>query len=180
MGVKYINNHYDRIKNSDEEEIVLSKSTDKYRFDVSSPAEEEKNSAEIDLDPKAQKEVASFIKGSKNKVVMFALEWCEFCWSVRKILDKYDVEFQSIDLDSVEFSEDKIGSNMRHVLEQENDWKTLPQIYIGEEFVGGCTDLFDRCISGELQKMFDKYDISYDKTVDLNPYDLLPGWLHPR
>ena len=34
-----------------------------------------------------------------------ALEWCEFCWSVRKILDKYNIQYRSIDLDSVEYSD---------------------------------------------------------------------------
>jgi len=164
-----------------EEEVIISKSTDNFRFDVESPADDEDTNAEkTELDAKAQDKVASYIAGSSSKVVMFALEWCEFCWSVRKILDQFGVECQSIDLDSVEFSEEKMGAKMRDVLDHDNDWKTLPQIYIGGEFVGGCTDLFDLCINGELQKMFDKHGLSYDKSVDLNPYDLLPGWLHPR
>jgi len=181
-GERYLSTPlFDNISSDmDEEEIVISKSTNKYRFDVNMPTEEETSVTTLELDEKAKKQVSEFVTGSKNKVVMFALEWCEFCWSVRKILDKFNVEYQSIDLDSVEYSEDKLGSKMRHVLEQENDWKTLPQIYIGEEFVGGCTDLFDKCINGDLQKMFDKYDIHYDRSVELNPYDLLPGWLHPR
>jgi len=164
-----------------EEEVIISKSTDNFRFDIESPAAEEDESAKKTvLDVTAQDKVASYIVGSNKKVVMFALEWCEFCWSVRKILDQFDVECQSVDLDSVEFSEDKMGAKMREVLEHDNDWKTLPQIYIGGEFVGGCTDLFDLCINGDLQGMFDKHGLSYDKSVSLNPYDLLPGWLHPR
>ncbi|WP_455221170.1 hypothetical protein [Kaarinaea lacus] len=56
----------------------------------------------------------------------------------------------------------------------------MPQIYIGGEFIGGCTDLFDRCIDKSLQQLLDNYDIPYDKSVDIDPYKLLPSWLHPR
>jgi cysteine synthase len=36
-------------------------------------------------------------------VVMFALEWCEFCWSVRRLFRAFDIPYRSIDLDSVEY-----------------------------------------------------------------------------
>jgi cysteine synthase A len=35
-----------------------------------------------------------------NAVVMFDLEWCEFCWAVRKLLARLGVAFASVDLDS--------------------------------------------------------------------------------
>jgi len=163
-----------------EEEMVISTSTNSNRFDMDTPADADDEEMPKEIDAQAARQVEAFIEDSKDKVVMFALEWCEFCWSVRKILEKYGVECRSIDLDSVEYSEDDLGLKMRHALDQTNDWKTLPQIYIGNEFVGGCTDLFDKCIDGSMQKMFDDNQIQYDKSVQLNPYDLLPTWLHPR
>lgn len=164
-----------------EEEWALSRSTPGYRFDVdTSDPEEEKVVQEIILDETALAEVEAIIRNQEQPVVMFALEWCEFCWSVRKILDRYGIDYRSIDLDSVEYAENDRGGKIRHVLETANDWKTLPQIYIGGEFVGGCTDLFDRCIDKSLQAMLDNREIPYDKSVHVDPYQLLPGWLHPR
>lgn len=69
---------------------------------------------------------------------------------------------------------------MRHVLEKQNNWKTLPQIYIKDEFIGGCTDLFDGISDGKFAELMSKHKISYDQTVKVDPYKMLPGWLHPR
>ena len=48
-----------------------------------------------------------------NPVVMFALEWCEFCWSVRKLFGRCGIPFHSVDLDSVAFQEDDRGGRIR-------------------------------------------------------------------
>jgi hypothetical protein len=37
---------------------------------------------------------------------------------------------------------------MRAVLDRQSRWKTLPQIYLGGEFIGGCSDLFDGINNG--------------------------------
>jgi cysteine synthase A len=69
---------------------------------------------------------------------------------------------------------------MRAVLDRQNRWKTLPQIYLGGEFIGGCSDLFDGINNGAFAGIMDRYRIPYDKNVNVDPYSLLPGWLHPR
>jgi len=163
-----------------EEEYEISRSTPNYRFDVVEEEEEAPITEDIPLDEIAVKEIQSIILDQENPVVMFGLEWCEFCWSVRKILEKYDIRYRSVDLDSAELAENDRGNKLRHVLEQTNNWPTMPQIYIGGEFIGGCTDLFDRCIDKSLQQLLDNYDITYDRSVDIDPYKLLPSWLHPR
>lgn len=164
-----------------EEEYEISRSTPGYRFDVvEEDVAEEVFSVDVPLDELAVKEIQSIIRDQENPVVMFGLEWCEFCWSVRKILDKYNIDYRSVDLDSAALAENDRGNKLRRVLEKTNNWPTMPQIYIGGEFIGGCTDLFDRCIDKSLQQMLDNYDIPYDKSVDIDPYKLLPGWLHPR
>jgi hypothetical protein len=40
---------------------------------------------------------------AKEPVVLFALEWCEFCWSVRKLFATLGVSFRSIDIDFVAY-----------------------------------------------------------------------------
>lgn len=167
----------------DEAEIAISTSTPSFRFDVEDTTEEEpeeESTGEIELDADAISEVMGIIMDQQQPVVMFALEWCEFCWSVKKIFDKYGVKFQSVDLDSVEYMEQDRGKKMRQVLEKDNDWKTLPQIYFKDEFIGGCTDLFDRINDGRFAELMQKHDIPYDKSVKVDPYKMLPGWLHPR
>ena len=57
---------------------------------------------------------------------------------------------------------------------------TIPQIFMGGEHVGGCTDLFDAWRDGTVPRLLDAKGISYERSETLDPYDLLPKWLHPR
>lgn len=168
--------------NMNDDEIAISVSTPSFRFDVDEPIEDpiEDKAEEVILDDAAIEEVAAIIANKNEPVAIFALEWCEFCWSVRKIFDKYNIKYRSIDIDSVEYMDQDRGKKMRHVLEKQNNWKTLPQIYIGEDFVGGCTDLFDSINDGSFEKLMRKHRIPYNNSVKVDPYSLLPAWLHPR
>ena len=53
------------------------------------------------------------IADPSRPVVMFALEWCEFCWSVRRMLSRFGIAFRSIDLDSVEYQAGDRGGAIR-------------------------------------------------------------------
>jgi len=166
------------------EEIVISRSTPGYRFDVSDatadePAETEPEVA-VELDPAALAEVESILQENQDQVLMFSLEWCEFCWSVRKMLAACDIPYVTVDLDSVAFQENDRGGKILAVLNQKNDWPTTPQIYVGGEFVGGATDLFDVGKAGELQPKLAARNIPYNETINRDPYSFLPTWLHPR
>jgi cysteine synthase A len=124
--------------------------------------------------------VEQTISDSKQPVVVFALEWCEFCWSVRKFFKKVELEFISIDLDSVAYQNDQRGQKIRAALTERTEIKTIPQIFIGGELVGGCTELFDAWKTGSAQALLDKYNASYNAGVTDDPYGFLPTWLHPR
>lgn len=163
-------------------EIAISKSTPNYRFDVSaapapSPATP---AASIVLDDAAIAAVASNIANPDTKVVMFALEWCEFCWSVRKALKEYDIDFKSVDLDSVEYQDDNMGGKMRAALADKTGINTFPQIFIDGEFVGGCTELFDAIKDGSALDKMTKANVAFAADGKPDPYSFLPKWLHPR
>ncbi|MDM0117740.1 cysteine synthase A [Variovorax sp. J22R133] len=160
-------------------ELALSRSTPGYRFDVApaapvAPAEV----ASPALDAGAEAFVDLSVRN--QPVVMFALEWCEFCWAVRNLFARLRVDFESVDVDAVRFKEGDLGVKVRAVLKQRTGSPTMPQIYIAGRHVGGCTDLFDAMRQGELQRWLDAGGIAYDRTVHLDPYSLLPKWLHPR
>jgi len=112
-------------------------------------------------------------------VVLFALEWCEFCWAVRKLFARLGIEYESVDLDSVAYQRDDRGLKIRAALRAEFA-PTIPQIFIGGERVGGCTELFDAMRSGDMQRRLDAAGVDYDHSVKLDPYTLLPNWVHPR
>ncbi len=124
--------------------------------------------------------VADVIADTQQPVVIFALERCEFCWSVRKLFKKLDISYRSVDLDSVEFQEGARGQKIRAVLAEKTSMKTIPQIFIGGEFVGGCTDIFDGWKAGDIQKLLASNGVSYASDIEVDPYSFLPEWLHPR
>jgi cysteine synthase A len=111
---------------------------------------------------------------------MFALEWCEFCWSVRKLFAQLGIEYHSVDLDSVEYQEGNRGGKIRAVLAEQTGAVTIPQIFIGGAHVGGCTDLFDAHGDGTMLQELDAIGVEYRKSAEIDAYSLLPGWLHPR
>lgn len=124
--------------------------------------------------------VANVIADPQQPVVIFALEWCEFCWSVRKLFKKLDIPYRSVDLDSVEFQDGARGQKIRAVLTSKTSIKTIPQIFIGGGFVGGCTDLFDGWKAGNIQKLLATHGVTYASDMEVDPYSFLPEWLHPR
>jgi len=161
------------------EEIALSQSTPNYRFDrrAAAPASPPE-AARIALDAEAEAFVAETV--DEEPVVMFALEWCEFCWSVRKLFARLGIAYRSVDLDSVEYQAGERGGNIRAVLAERTGARTIPQIFIGGEHIGGCTELFDAWREGSVQRRLAANGIGYDAAADVDPYAMLPKWLHPR
>ena len=169
-----------------EDEWEISRSTPNYRFDAATTGKPALKADEADdkpasLDEEALAFVQQVTSDKEQPVVLFALEWCEFCWSVRKLFAKLDIPYQAIDLDSVSFQENNRGSKIRAVLLDQLGSPTIPQIYVGGKHIGGATDLFATYSSGELDKMLDAHKIAMKKMPeDFEPASLLPGWLHKR
>ena len=90
------------------------------------------------------------------------------------------IPYRSVDLDSVTYQADNRGGQIRTALRHRTGIDTIPQIFIAGEFIGGCTELFDAWRSGELQARLQRCGVDYDKALELDPYTLLPTWLHPR
>jgi cysteine synthase A len=169
------------------EEHEISRSTPNYRFDVPIPAApaqcavgQEATVAEAEVTPEAVEFVEKTVLDPDQRVVMFALEWCEFCWSIRKLLSRFGISYRSVDLDSVEFQEDDWGGKVRAAVFERTDFKTIPQVFVGGEFVGGCVEVLDAFKQGRFQALLAEHAVSYDKDADVDVDAMLPSWLHSR
>jgi cysteine synthase A len=162
------------------EELEISRSTPNGRFDVAAAPPPAPQAAAEPVSPEAAAFVESVISDRQRPVTMFALEWCEFCWSVRRMFAKHGIAYRSVDLDSVEYQREGRGGKVRTALSARTSFNTIPQIFVGGEFLGGCTDVFDAYKKGRLQELLDKNDVNYDRSVRVDPYTFLPSWLHPR
>jgi cysteine synthase len=166
-----------------DEELEISRSTPRFRFDappLAAPAPKPEPEPAATVTEVAARFVEDVTHDAARPVVMFALEWCEFCWSVRRMFAEYKIPYRSIDLDSVEYQQDDWGGQIRAALAARTTWKTIPQIFVGGEFVGGCTDAFDAWRNGRLPALLAKHNVAHQGELAGNPYAFLPTWLHPR
>jgi cysteine synthase A len=165
-----------------DEELAVSRSTPNYRFDVSTPAPPPAPvaSAPPAIEADADAFVQQVIGDREQPVVMFALEWCEFCWSVRRLFGKYKIPYRSIDLDSVEYQQGDRGGKIRAALTARTNVATIPQIFVGGELLGGATDVLQAAKAGRLQQLLGANRVSFDARVGDEPLSFLPGWLQPR
>ena len=165
------------------DELALSRSTPSCRFDAPPPAPRAVAVPTVARQPAAlDSEAERFVDATvrDEPVVLFALEWCEFCWSVRKLFARLGIAYRSIDLDSVEYQAGDRGGKIRAVLAERTGAKTIPQVFIGGTHVGGATDLFDAWRHGTARELLTKHGVTFDAAADLDPYSLLPKWLQPR
>jgi len=159
-----------------DEEMEISRSTDGYRFDVSGSA------APATAAEPAKAHATAFVEKTiaENKVTMFALEWCEFCWSVRKMFSAAGINYHSVDLDSVAFQKDNLGGDIRADLRQRCNAPTIPQIFVDGQHIGGATETFDSFNDGSLKAMLAEASVAFNADMDRDAYSFLPSWLHPR
>src|SRR5690606_24310714 len=76
-----------------EEELELSRSTPGYRFDTPPSAAPAAVPLRLPNDAEAERFVEAVIRD--EPVVMFSLEWCEFCWSVRRLFARAGIRYRS-------------------------------------------------------------------------------------
>jgi cysteine synthase A len=114
----------------------------------------------------------------ESPVALFALEWCEFCWSVRKLFAALSIPYRSIDLDSVAYQKGDMGGRIRAALKLRTGSPTIPQIFLGGEFVGGSTELVGMASDGRLQGRLEDLGVPFDAAADVEFARLLPQWLN--
>ena len=113
-------------------------------------------------------------------VVLFALEWCEFCWAIRRFFAQTGIAFRSVDLDSVAFQDGDLGGEIRAAVGRRVGTSTIPQVFVRGVHVGGCTETFDAWSDGRLQRLLNDQGVAFRQDAALDPRTLLPGWVHPR
>lgn len=83
--------------------------------------------------------IVLYMKGSKD------FPQCGFSASVSHILGKLGVDFKDVDILQ--------NPELRQAIKEFSDWPTIPQLYVGGEFIGGCDIVKEMYESGELQEL---------------------------
>jgi cysteine synthase len=165
-----------------DEEQEIARSTPNYRFDSPPPAPpaDDEVDEEVDAPAEATEFLDEVTHDPQNPVLLIGMEWCEFCWSVRKLMAEYEIPYRTIELDSVPYQEDNKGVKIRSAIREQTGQKTIPQIYVGGEHIGGATEFFDALKDGSMKNLLEQNNVAWNKSADQDPYSFLPAWLHKR
>jgi cysteine synthase A len=161
------------------EEIAISNSTRKVACDTS-PLSTSSPIPPAGATAESREFVRSLLADRARPVVVFAFEWCEFCWSVRKMFKKCGIAYHSVDLDSVEYQKDDFGGKIRAAVAALTGKVTIPQIFVGGQFMGGASEVFDAFKERRLQKLLADNGVTFEEHAGFDPYTLLPNWVSPE
>ncbi|WP_218940254.1 pyridoxal-phosphate dependent enzyme [Denitrobaculum tricleocarpae] len=121
--------------------------------------------------------VKEVIRDANAPVVMFGFEWCEFCWTVRRLFDAAGVPFRSIDVDSAEYRKEDRGGDVLRALFSHTGMRTVPQVFIGGTLVGGANEVLAAAGDGSLGHRLKQLARPIDFTPVADPMDYLPKWV---
>jgi len=94
-------------------------------------------------------EVCLFMKGTPDA------PQCGFSMAVSNILKILEVSFKGVNVLE--------NQNLREGIKVYSDWPTIPQLYIKNEFVGGCDIVKEMYENGELSKLLEDKNINFKK-----------------
>ena len=92
-----------------------------------------------------ENEVCLFMKGTPES------PQCGFSMAVTNILKMLEVKFKGVNV--------LADQNLREGIKSFSNWPTIPQLYVNNEFVGGCDIIREMFESGELKEYFTKNNI---------------------
>ena len=94
-------------------------------------------------------EICLFMKGTPE------VPQCGFSLAVSNILKHLEVNFKGINVLE--------NTELREGIKEFSNWPTIPQLYIKEEFIGGCDIVKEMFEQGDLQKKLEEKKISFKK-----------------
>ena len=92
-------------------------------------------------------EVCLFMKGTPDA------PQCGFSMATSNILKILEVKFKGVNVLE--------SQNLREGIKTFSDWPTIPQLYVKNEFIGGCDIVKEMYESGELAKLFESKNINF-------------------
>lgn len=94
-------------------------------------------------------EIEAFI--NSKDIVMFSKTTCGFCMMAKSILNKY-----SDDYVVMEVNKRGDGYQIQDYLYEKTGSQTVPQIFIHQNYIGGCTDIMQMHNNDEIKNLIDK------------------------
>ncbi len=78
----------------------------------------------------------------QEKVTIYTKDYCPYCDRAKEYFASRKIPFEEIDVTRSPQVYEELKARTRHI--------TVPQIFIGDKFIGGYTDMMDKIRRGEL------------------------------
>jgi len=85
---------------------------------------------------------------SESKVVVYSKSWCPFCQKTKATLSDLGIEFNAIELDELDD-----GAEIQDTLLAVTGQRTVPNVFVGGQHLGGNDDTQKAAKSGKLAEM---------------------------
>ncbi|EKU97257.1 Grx4 family monothiol glutaredoxin [Leptolyngbyaceae cyanobacterium CCMR0082] len=100
------------------------------------------------MSPEVKEKIDSLL--ASNKILVFMkgtklMPQCGFSNNVAQILNSLGAPYETIDV--------LADYDIRQGIKEYSNWPTIPQVYIGGEFIGGSDIMIELYQSGKLQEM---------------------------
>ncbi|KEH42430.1 putative thioredoxin-disulfide reductase [Medicago truncatula] len=86
---------------------------------------------------------------SQNPVVVYSKSWCSYCSEVKSLFKKLGTQPLVIELDEL----GPQGPQLQKLLERITGQYTVPNVFIGGQHIGGCTDTLKLYRKGDLETL---------------------------
>ncbi len=83
-----------------------------------------------------------------SKIVIYTTQWCPYCNAAKSLLDEKQVAYEEIDA-----SDPQVRMAM---VQRANGRRTVPQIFAGEQHLGGYTDIAALDRAGKLAPLLEQ------------------------
>jgi len=84
-------------------------------------------------------------KNAAHPVMVYSKSWCPYCLRVKGLLGELGVDAKVVELDHV-----IEGDEVQDTLLSITGVRTVPQVFVGGEFLGGCDDTLGAHQGGQL------------------------------
>ena len=81
-----------------------------------------------------------------KKITIYTGPFCNYCDAAKRLLTRNNAPYNEIDIS-------KVDGAMDEMIKKANGKRTIPQMFIGDHYIGGNDDLQALNRSGELDKL---------------------------
>ena len=91
-----------------------------------------------------------------NKVMVYSKSYCPYCVKTKDKLKSGGVQYTVVELDQV-----ANGGDIQNTLQSISNQRTVPNVFVGGNHVGGNDDVHAKISSGDFQKMLNDAGVSH-------------------